>query len=561
MKWGALSFCAVMLAALGMSACATLGGGHGTGPIDSFTFAGASNPGLPRDVVGRIIAQGEPELIIAVVPHGADMRRLIAAVALNTKAVISVVTGDQRIVQANGITANDFTSPVLYSVEIPGEKEPWLYRVVVREADTNARLSQVTLPARAVLQPAFSPVVDQYTVQVPFETKSVSVAALAQSANPQSITIGGTSTPGHLAVAEVDFSSGQQTTFPIIVLAEDGTTRQRYTFLVKRAAPDRNALLGVLYIPDAVFNQPFIPGKFNYSASVSFEVREVTLNAQSQSPFASVSLLVPGASGAPQSLARGATAGNVRVDFPSGGRLPLAITVTAQDGTTQRYNVEILRREANNNNRLSDLVVSDAPLTPQFKPDTLAYMAEVPYSVTRLTIRAIPQDRNASVSMETAQATTPNASPPASVRVYPGDAAGVQVEFPEPEMKGLNVITTAQNGETLRYTLLLHRSAPDRNVDLASLSASAGTLVPAFSTRVDTYTLRLPADAANAQLTAAAASPFARVANQGDVPRAQSVVIAVDADPGQKTSVRFFVTAEDGTQKLYQVLVSRDLPK
>ncbi|HTP57778.1 MAG TPA: cadherin-like beta sandwich domain-containing protein, partial [Spirochaetia bacterium] len=448
-----------------------------------------------------------------------------------------------------------------YSIEIPGEKEPWLYRVAVREADTNARLSQVTLPARAVLQPAFSAVVDQYTIQVPFETKSVSVAALAQSANPQSITIGGTSTPGHLAVAEVDFSSGQQTTFPIIVLAEDGTTRQRYTFIVKRGAPDKNALLGVLYIPDAVFSQPFTPAKFAYSASVSFEVREVVLNAQAQSPFATVSLLVPGTSNVPQTLARGASAGNVRVDFPSGGRLPLVLTVTAQDGTTQRYNLEILRREANNNNRLSDLVVSDAPLTPQFKPDTLAYMAEVPFSVTRLTIRAIPQDKNAFVSLETAQAANPGASPPAPVRVYPGEASGTQVDFSELEMKGLNIIATAQNGETLRYTLLLHRSAPDRNVDLASLSASAGTLSPAFSTKVDTFTLKVPADATSLQITASAASPFARVANQGDIPKAQNVSIPVDVDPGQKATVRFFVTAEDGTQKLYQVQVARDLPK
>ena len=560
MKSGSFSFCAVMLAALALSACATVSG-HGTGPIDSFTFAGSVNPGLPRDIVGKIIAQGEPELITAIVPHGVDIRKLIATVKLNTNAVIAVVSGDQRIVQTNGITTNDFTSPVLYSIEILGEKEPWLYRVVVREADTNARLSQVTLPSRAVIQPAFNPVVDQYTVQVPFETKSLSVAALAQSANPQSISIGGTSTPGHLAVAEVDFSSGQQTTFPIIVLAEDGTTRMRYTFVVKRSLPDRNALLGELSIPDAVFNQPFSPTKYAYSASVSFEVREILLNAQAQSPYATVSLTIPGASGGPLVLPRGASVGNAHLDFPSGGRLPLVLTVTAQDGTTQRYNLEILRREANNNNLLSDLVVSDATLTPQFKPDTLAYMAEVPYSVTRLTIHALPQDRNASISMETAQASSPNASPPPALRLYPGDPAGVQIEFPEPEMKGLNIITTAQNGETLLYTLLLHRSAPDSTVDLVSISATVGTLTPSFSTKVETYSLHLPADAANVQLTVTAASQLARVASEGDPPRSQNATIPVDVDPGQKGTIRFYVTAEDGTRKLYQVQVTRDLPK
>jgi len=560
MKPRSRPFCAVILATLALGACATAGG-HRMGPIDSFTFVGSTNPGLSLDIVGRIIAQGEPELIIAVVPHRVDIRKLIATVKLNTNATIAVISGEQRIVQTNGITANDFTSPVLYSVEIPGEKEPWLYRVVVREAETNARLSQVTLPSRAVLQPAFSPVVDQYTVQVPFETKSLSVAALSQGANPQSITIGGTASPGHLAVAEVDFSAGQQTAFPITVVAEDGTTRMRYTFVVKRSPPDRNGLLGELSIPDAAFNQPFSPTKYAYSASVPFEVHEVMLNAQAQSPFAVVSLTVAGASTGPPALARGASARNVRIDFPSGGRLLVVLTVTAQDGTTQRYSLEILRREANNDKRLSDLVVSDASITPPFTPDTLAYMAEVPYSVTRLTVRALPQDKNASISMETAQASSPNAAPPPVVRLYPAGPAGVQVEFSEPEMKGLDIMTTAQNGETLHYTLLLHRSPPDRMVDLASLSASAGTLTPSFSTKGDTYTLRLPADAANVQLTATAASQFAHVANEGDPPRSQSVIIPVSVDPGQKGTIRFYVTAEDGTQRLYQIQVTRDLPK
>ena len=130
-------------------------------------------------------------------------------------------------------------------------------------------------------------------------------------------------------------------------------------------------------------------------------------------------------------------------------------------------------------------------------------------------------------------------------------------------MKGLNLITTAQNGETQRYTLLLHRSVPDRTVDLGSLSSSVGVLSPAFSPKVDTYTLHLPADATSVQLTAAAASPFARVStsDQGEAGHSQSATIPVDVDPGQSTVIRFFVTAEDGTQKLFQVQVTRDLPK
>jgi hypothetical protein len=264
-------------------------------------------------------------------------------------------------------------------------------------------------------------------------------------------------------------------------------------------------------------------------------------------------------------VARGASAGSIRVEFPTGGRLPLTLTVTAQDGTTQQYNLEILRREANNNNRLSDLSVVDAPLSPAFKPDTLAYTAEVPYSVTRLVLRVVPQDRNATIAVETPQAGSGTAdTPPPTVQVYPGDPAGVPIDFADQEMKGLNIVATAQNGETLRYTLLLHRSPPDSSVDLGSLAVTAGTLTPAFTAKLDTYSLRLPADATGVQLTATAASSFARVSLSGSGQsgaRGPSATFPVDVDPGQKAVVRFFVTAEDGTQKLYQVQVTRDLPK
>ncbi len=557
-------FGSVLCVVLALGACSTLGSAvHGNGPVDSFAFTAAANPGLGKDVAGRIIAQGEPELIIVVVPRGVDPRKLIATVTLNTKAVISVVSGDQRIVQANGITVNDFSSPVLYSIEIPGEKEPWGYRVMVRQADTNAHLAQITLPSRVTLQPSFNPSVDQYTIQAPFETKTLSVAALAESPSPQSITIGADTTPGHLAVSDVDFSSGQQSSFTISVLAEDGTTRSKYTFTIKRNPPDRNAQLGVLDIPDAVLSQPFTPSKFAYSASVPFEARTVVFNVQAQSTFASVSLTVTGSSTGPIPVVRGASAGSVRVDFPSGGRLPITLTVTAQDGTTQQYKVDILRREANNNNRISDLAVTGGQLTPAFKPETLAYTAEVPFSVTRLTIRALPQDRNASIALEAAPASGADAASASSVRLFPGDPAGVSVDFQERELKGLSLIVTAQNGETLRYTLLLHRAAPDRTVDLSALTSTAGALSPAFSARVDTYTLRLPSDATGVQITATAASPLSKVSVFGQTSgtAAQSATVPVDVDPGDQAVIRLVVTAEDGTQKLFQVTVTRDAPK
>jgi hypothetical protein len=148
----ALLLAIAVLAAI--SGCMSVG--KPRGPVDAFNFSAGANPGLGQDAPGSLNMRTDPLEISVVVPPGTDKRRLVATFGLNVEATITVISTGQRVVQENGATANDFSAPVLYAVELPKEKKPWRYRVTVREVETNARLAQLSFP-KAPCSPRLQP--------------------------------------------------------------------------------------------------------------------------------------------------------------------------------------------------------------------------------------------------------------------------------------------------------------------------------------------------------------------------------------------------------------------
>ncbi len=130
----------------GLLSCAS--GARGHGPVDSFVLPAASNPSLSGDLPGALNVTVEPKEVFFVVAPGTNVHSLVAKLSLNAEATITVISSGTRVVQQNGITPNDFSVPVIYSIEVPGEKQPWRYRVVVREQETNPRLVRLVLPGR-----------------------------------------------------------------------------------------------------------------------------------------------------------------------------------------------------------------------------------------------------------------------------------------------------------------------------------------------------------------------------------------------------------------------------
>ena len=550
----ALLAAAVLLA--GFSGCRSMFG-RGKGPIESFVFLAARNPELPQNVAGVIVERPDPKEIILVVPPGTFVRSLIATISLNTEAAITVISSGSPVVQENGVTPNDFSTPVLYSVQVPGDKKPWEYRVSVREAETDARLASLGFPDGHKLEPGFSPTATSYSVEVPYATTSVKVEARAQSRYLKSITIDGRSNPGAAANLAVDFASGQERTLGIETLAEDGVSAERYSLTIRRGEPDRNAALASLEVKGGTLSPAFSPGRFLYRTEVPFDTRQLVVAAPPQSKFARV-VLQDAQAGAVALKAAGepGAAAGATVEFAAGERLQLIVQVTAQDGGIQEYRVDVVRAAPDRNNLLAGLTVPGGTLTPAFAANRIAYVVAVPFSTKQVTIAAQPQSRFARMALAPASAD----QSPLTVEGNLTAQEGARIAFASGDRLPVLLSVTAQDGSERAYALEIRRSDPDSNANLASLQATQGFLVPAFSPKTVSYTLSLPADAASVQLTAAAESPVASVGVLDDpsVAPAATQTLALAVEPGQSRVVSLIATAEDGTQKLYRVSIRRD---
>ena len=399
---------AAIIVLAGLAGCAGMSRGHG--PVESFVIPAAANPGLSHDLAGALTIATEPKEVMFVVAPGTDVHALVARLSLNTEATITVISSGARVVQQNGVTPNDFSSPVMYSIEVPGQKEPWKYRVSVREMETNPRLGQLVLPAGSRVSPAFSPAVNDYRVEVPFASTVVRIEARAQSRFARSVTVAGMETPGPVGRADVDFSSVQEQPLAIEIVAEDGATRESYGITLVRGAPDSNAFLGMLDIQGVPYAPAFSPAQVGYQAVVPYETQNLVVRARPQSPFATVSLTAAvqisgGRSETVPFAASGDAAGpaGAVVDFSRAAGLPLIVAVTAQDGSVQQYLIDIRRGPPDANNLLADLSLdaegTGIRLAPEFQPGRLAYVAMMPFSARRVRVMAHPQSRVAVIQV------------------------------------------------------------------------------------------------------------------------------------------------------------------
>jgi hypothetical protein len=554
---------ASMCVLLGLAGC--LSAGRGQGPLDSFVFSAGANQVLAENAVGAINERAEPKEIRVVVPAGTNLHALVATLSLNKEAVITVISSGARVVQQNGTTANDFSVPVTYALEVTGDKKPWTYKVFVRVADSNAQLSSLILPPGSFLRPAFNAAVHSYTLEVPFATTSVRVAGRGESPYLKSVSINGAVTPGAAGSAVVDFPSQQESLVTIETLAEDGATRARYTVNIQRGAPDSNASLDALDLQDVSLLPSFSPSQLGYQALVPFGTAQVVIHARPQSRVASVSLsaaqTVGGRGGSPQLSYRGDPTGRAGAvaDLPPGPGLAIVVAVTAEDGTVQQYLLDVRRAPPDRNANLDTLEVQNVSLMPAFSPDQQRYQALVPFGTSQLVIRVRPQSRVASMSIGAAQTVGSAALTPLRMRGDPTSRAGAVADLPPGPGLAIVVAVTAEDGTAQQYLLDVRRAPPDRNSDLASLSVSSGALNPVFTPRMRAYRLALPSTVGNVTVTAIAASPVATITiveQPGTVLSAgQGVTLAVAA--GGSAVLTFMVRAEDGSQKPYRVQISR----
>ncbi len=178
------------------------------------------------------------------------------------------------------------------------------------------------------------------------------------------------------------------------------------------------------------------------------------------------------------------------------------------------------------NNKLQDLKVSNATISPAFDPNVTEYTAEVPFSVSKLVISAVQADK-ADMKIN-----NPTLTPGAETDV--------------------TITVTAESGAKRVYTIKVKR-AQDPNYEAGSNNFLSGIQVegfmlsPSFDKNVYEYVLWLPYEVEKLTVTGSPEDSKASVRVEG----AESLIA------GEDNEVKVICTAENGKEKVYTIIAKR----
>lgn len=321
-----------------------------------------------------------------------------------------------------------------------GDKKTYVI-AVNKAASSNNYLA--SLLASETFSPTFDQDILTYNATVSNQTTSINISAVAEDANA---TVTGN--------GDYNLSVGNNSVL-ITVTAEDNTFRV-YTLNVYREPSSNNNLSDLRVDGETI--TAFDQDKTNYSLHVTNDITELNVLATAEDKAATVT--------------------GDGVWYLKTGTNTMNITVTAEDGTTKIYTIEV-QRDQSSNNYLAMLSSLEGILSPAFDKETTSYTMNVPYEVSSLTLTTVAEDANAKVEVEG------------------------NVDFQIGNSNMVYIAVTAENGSTKKYQIQVTRLPQANNflsnLTITSASGKKYSLTPAFNKNTLNYTVDI--DASDNELT------------------------------------------------------------
>ena len=206
--------------------------------------------------------------------------------------------------------------------------------------------------------------------------------------------------------------------------------------------------------------------------------------------------------------------------------------VTAEDETIKTYTITVTRKENElEQTQLEDLSVLEGALTPDFNPNTLNYIVNIPNEY------------------ESATVTYKVHNPDAVVDIYGNDNLEV----------GHNIITVkvSYNGEATTYTIDAIRQEA-RNTYLSVLSVMNHDITPEFDKTIQNYTLTVANNIASIELKATPELSTSTVYIKKDTDYKEITgVTTINLMPGENT-IYIKVVSISKAERVYKLVVTRE---
>jgi len=353
-----------------------------------------------------------------------------------------------------------------------------IYKVFVFRKST-ADLTGLSLSAGNI-SPNFVPNILNYTDSVSYSNSTLVVNPTAL--DPKSkILVNGSVVVSGSGSAPISLNPGANS-ISIQVISSDGLTQKTYTIQVIRFKPSSDATLSSLtyafdYVSD-VDGPGGIPNVIKFDNSI-----------QIQTPFIDTIKAIADVYLVQASAIPSNPKANVSINFNPAPRLVFGynvvkITVTAEDGITQKVYTLVFLKANNGVSLLSTLNLSSGKLSPALNsiPNNYNYTDSVPYSVNSITINSLALNPYGSITVQgnkISEKTGPTTDTSTINLNVGSNIVTITVQAPGSNNNGVWYSTN--------YTVNIVRSKPDPVLELSSLSISPGKLIPQFSSNNLSY--------------------------------------------------------------------------
>lgn len=325
----------------------------------------------------------------------------------------------------------------------------------------------------------------------------------------------------------------------ILVTAADGSTFKIYTINLARPlppyVPGNNALLTSLQTSSGNLLPDFDPDTVQYDVTFPANVTSVALTPVVQDSLATIEVF-------DDPLASGSTSSPVNLEI---GENTLYCTVTAEDGVTQRTYTVIVTRSPFPFNGLTNLVLDTGPFTSVFSTGDYFYEAIVANEVQAVSL-------------------TPSCDPLLGTVTINGEAvasgaASTPIDFEGDFLSIIQVVASSLDGtESSTYTVAVYREVvpPSSDANLVDLTISTGALLPIFDPDTQSYQGEVPHNVSEIIVTPVLSDNLASLTINGAFAISDFPSTPIPLSIGANQIV-IAVQAEDGTEKIYQVNVTR----
>lgn len=362
------------------------------------------------------------------------------------------------------------------------------YTLIVNRAaaSTDANLSGLAI-SQGTLTPTFASGTTSYSANVSNATTSITLTPTVADSTA-TVTVNGTAVTSGNASGSIALAVGSNT-INTTVTAQDGTTTKSYVITVIREASS-NANLSNLIISQGKLSPAFDATVTSYNASVDYSVGsiDITSTVEDYNAILTVNGNV-------------VTSGNTFIVALNTGNNTVTIQVTAQNGSTKTYTINITRLQ---NPNLSNLTISAGTLTPVFDTNQTQYNATVDYSSS--TIQVTPTAIGTPQGITVAGTNATNGSP-TTVPLSVGSNT-------------ILIVTTMTDGATQTYSIKVNRNDIS---DQDAVTAAYDALVIGYATGDNnnsvTQNLTLPLTGTNGTIVNWATSNSSVIQNNGVVTR------------------------------------------